>query len=82
MTVSCSLCGQSWERDPVLEVPCPVCPAEIGEQCKRPSGHPIWGGQPHSVRDRQAMKERQNYSKCTGTAHPSTALSDLPIFST
>ncbi len=38
MTVSCSNCGQTWERDPALEVSCPVCYVDVGERCKRPSG--------------------------------------------
>lgn len=33
-------CGKTWSRDPVLEVPCPVCGAPVGKPCqrKRPSG--------------------------------------------
>jgi len=38
MTVSCSNCGGIWARDPALEVPCPVCNANVGERCRRPSG--------------------------------------------
>jgi len=43
MTVYCQKpgCGRSWERDPILEVPCPACGAPIGAPCKRPSGHPM-----------------------------------------
>lgn len=37
--VSCNLCGQTWPRDPRLEVPCPECRAPIGRRCHRPSGH-------------------------------------------
>lgn len=44
-------CGKEWPRDPVLEVPCPECLAPIGVRCKRPSGHTIWGKEPHASRD-------------------------------
>lgn len=56
MTVICNRCGQEWERDPALEVPCPTCQAKVGQKCKRPSGHTVWGGQPHDERDRAAME--------------------------
>ncbi len=38
MTVSCTSCGQTWARDPALEVPCLVCNADVGEYCRRLSG--------------------------------------------
>ena len=44
-------CDRSWPRDPVLEVPCPTCQAEVGQVCRRPSGHPTWQGTPHADRD-------------------------------
>lgn len=44
-------CGKEWERDPALEVECPHCHAPIGVECKRPSGHRVWGGDPHPARD-------------------------------
>ena len=53
MTVRCSRCGQKWQRDPALEIPCPSCPAEIGEKCRRPSGHPA---SIHVDRDRRALE--------------------------
>ena len=83
MTVSCSNCGQSWERDPALEVSCPVCHADVGERCKRPSGHTVWGGQPHPERDRLAMQAVPGYGQCPlGKTQPAQAkLSALPIFS-
>lgn len=54
--VICSRCGEEWARDPALEVPCPTCSAPIGLNCKRPSGHGVWGDQPHAARDEAAMK--------------------------
>lgn len=30
---------------------CPSCDAKIGQRCKRPSGHGVWGGEPHDCRD-------------------------------
>lgn len=52
MTATCLKgCGREWTRDPVLEVECPECHAAVGVQCKRPSGHRLWGGEPHAARD-------------------------------
>ncbi len=56
MTVSCDRCGQSWRRDPALEVRCPDCGAQPGRKCRRPSEHGIFGGGLHAARDRAAMK--------------------------
>ena len=57
--VSCSACGQGWERDPALEVKCPTCIARIGTYCseQRPSGYRIRFGSTliHPARDQQAM---------------------------
>lgn len=47
-------CGRTWPRDPVLEVACPTCGAGVGQRCRRPSGHTVWGGEPHPERDRLA----------------------------
>ncbi|WP_251344581.1 zinc finger domain-containing protein [Haloplanus halophilus] len=65
MTVSCNrqACDRTWLRDPVLEVHCPSCGADIGTKCKRPSGH---GGNfvhPHAARDRLAVAEG-HYGHC------------------
>lgn len=52
MSATCNKgCGKTWPRDPVLEVECPDCRAPVGVQCKRPSGHRVWGGEPHPARD-------------------------------
>lgn len=50
--VSCNRCGQTWLRDPALEVECPQCRAPIGSPCKRPSGH---GCELHMSRDQAAL---------------------------
>jgi len=52
MPVSCSNCGDTWPRDPALEVPCPTCHARVGVKCRRPSGH---GCALHASRDQAAM---------------------------
>jgi hypothetical protein len=52
MSVTCSECGESWPRDPALEVPCPTCHARGGVRCRRPSGHPC---ELHHARDQAAM---------------------------
>lgn len=54
MSVRCSKCGETWPRDPALEVPCPQCGAKVGVQCRRPSGHNVPGGV-HASRDRAAV---------------------------
>jgi len=54
MTVTCKACGQTWSRDPALEVECPACSAKVGQKCRRPSGH---GCDIHSARDQCAMDE-------------------------
>lgn len=56
-------CGRSWPRDPALEVECPTCRAPIGSPCRRPSGHPIFGGSPHAARDLLADREG-HYGRC------------------
>jgi len=65
MTVSCNrqACDRTWPRDPVLEIECPSCGADVGTKCKRPSGH---GGNfvhPHAARDRRAVAEG-HYGNC------------------
>jgi hypothetical protein len=52
VSVTCRHCGQTWPRDPALEVPCPQCLAPIGVKCRRPSGH---GCDLHHSRDQAAM---------------------------
>lgn len=71
--ISCAKCGQSWDRDPALEVTCPVCKSKPGIKCKieRPSEHklnPAFCGLPdvHPLRDLLAMKKIPGYKKCTG----------------
>ena len=83
MTISCSICGQTWARDPALEVPCPVCNADVGERCRRPSGHTVWGGQPHPERDRLAMQTLPGYGQCPARVKQPTQpkRSTLPLFS-
>ncbi len=51
-TTSCGRpgCNVTWSRDPVLEVACPGCKANVGTPCKRPSGHKAWGNF-HAARD-------------------------------
>lgn len=67
MTVSCSSCGETWPRDPALEVPCPTCHAKIGQACKRPSGHKAMDV--HVARDKAAMKAGF-LRKCRGRRRP------------
>lgn len=59
MTISCNrkTCDRKWPYDPVLEIRCPTCGADIWTKCKRPSGH---GGNyvhPHAARDRFAVAD-------------------------
>jgi hypothetical protein len=49
---SCSLCGETWPRDPRLEVACPSCQRPVGQRCVRPSGH---GCDFHTTREQAAI---------------------------
>lgn len=64
MTVECETCGREWRRDPVLEVACPQCGADVGVKCRRPSGHPC---SVHASRDKKALREVDDYERCPGT---------------
>lgn len=59
--VTCRTCGETWPRDPAREVPCPMCKAKVGQQCRRPSGHRC---SVHEQRDRLAVKEVDGYGRC------------------
>lgn len=74
MSVFCHNCGQEWERDPALEVPCPKCNALVGHYCivRRPSGHTANFGLKtliHPQRDALAM-ERGYLQKCGAAPKP------------
>lgn len=56
-------CDKEWARDPALEISCPDCRVAIGVQCKRPSGHRVWGGEPHGARD-LAADAAGHYGAC------------------
>jgi len=64
MTASCSNCGQEWDRDPAIEVPCPTCDAAVGEKCSRPSDHSGSFVHPHVTRDDLAMESIASYGMC------------------
>lgn len=68
----CLRCGHSWDRDPVLEVACPVCKQGAGSPCvsRAPSGHvksrafgglKPWG---HDERDLLAAEQGHYDHKC------------------
>jgi hypothetical protein len=44
--VTCHACGETWPRDPVLEVECRVCHVRAGAFCNNPSGHKKMGFHP------------------------------------
>jgi hypothetical protein len=70
-------CGRTWERDPALEVACPVCAAAIGQPCprSRPSGHSAWGDWAHNERDLLAMATVAGYvHACPGRDVPDDPL--------
>jgi len=70
MSASCHLCGETWPRDPALEVACPMCGAGVGVRCVRPSGHRAWRHEPpHVERDRAALD--------AGVIRPCPAVSPL-----
>ncbi len=49
----CNVCGETWPRDPALEVACPVCKVRVGAWCKNPSGHKAM--RLHAERDGAAL---------------------------
>lgn len=60
--VSCKHCGQTWPRDPRLEVACPDCLADIGVRCRRPSGHGC--PEPHMGREELAIERGFMTRRC------------------
>jgi hypothetical protein len=83
MTVSCQHCGEEWERDPALEVPCPICNSMVGHYCghKRPSGHKVRFGSTliHPARD-QLATNRGFLQRCPAAMIPA-CLPDQPQLS-
>jgi Zn finger protein HypA/HybF involved in hydrogenase expression len=53
--VTCRTCNRTLPGDPTLEVECPVCGAEPGTKCSRPSEHSGNFVHPHAKRDRLAL---------------------------
>lgn len=62
-SATCDACGETWPRDPALEVACPICHVRVGTLCKRPSGHKAM--QLHRKRDQAALD--------AGKVHPCPA---------
>ena len=68
----CMVCDHHWDRDPVLEVACPVCKQKVGSPCvsRAPSGHvksgAFQGLQPwgHDERDLLAAEEGKYDHDC------------------
>lgn len=54
----CNRCGDQWEEDPRLSVPCPTCHARAGSRCRRPSGHSGLLIDPHAARKRAAFEAK------------------------
>ena len=69
---TCGGCGRQWPRDPVLEVACPACRADVGQSCavRRPSEHvhsPLFGGLAyygHDARELKAAAENKYACGC------------------
>lgn len=75
---TCRNCGQSWRRDPALEVACPECGAGVGSPCKRPSGHPLPYHDVHIPRDQLAL-DRGYIQRCPGApTHDVVAGAPMP----
>lgn len=64
---SCNVdsCSRTWERHPILEISCPSCNADVGELCKRPSGHPAQGdhGRFHNKRYYESL-DAGHFGEC------------------
>ena len=58
MTDQCTYlrCGQTWPRNPMLEVVCPTCGAPVGQYCRRPSGYSGPFVEFHVDREKVAME--------------------------
>lgn len=67
--VSCDLCGETWDTDPRLSVPCPQCSAPAGRNCRRPSGHPVMGTV-HIPREQAAVDAGLMSVYCSGAKTP------------
>ena len=63
MTLTCNACGREWPRHPALEVECPVCGADVGLGCRRPSGHAGPFIEPHTEREQLAV-DRKRLEMC------------------
>ena len=61
---SCSLCGETWDEHPFLQLPCPTCHARAGVWCVRPSGHSGPFIEIHVDRE-QAVLDAGLIKKCT-----------------
>lgn len=59
--MQCSKCGQTFEQDPALSVPCPSCGVDAGQRCERPSNHTC---RTHTGRDRLALVAVDEYEPC------------------
>lgn len=68
MTYYCSACGQEWDEHPFLQLPCPLCGAEAGAWCKRPSGHSGPFVDIHIARE-QAVLDAGLIEVCPAGAH-------------
>lgn len=71
--VTCQACGETWARDPILEVECPDCRVGPGVFCRRPSGHKA--SSYHASRDHAAIAAGA-YGICP--AGPSAAAAPQP----
>lgn len=64
---SCNVgsCDRTWDRHPILEISCPSCDADVGERCKRPSGHDVQGkhGRFHNQRYYDAL-DADHFGEC------------------
>jgi hypothetical protein len=65
----CRGCGQTWPRDPRLEVNCPRCGAAAGTSCRRPSGHAA--AEIHVEREQLAIDRGFLSAPCPASPHPS-----------
>jgi hypothetical protein len=64
--VDCLDCGHTFPVDPVLTVTCPACHVRPGQNCRRPSGHPIMSHTRfHDTRDLAADDAGAYDHKCT-----------------
>lgn len=71
----CDRCGRTWSIHPYSLVACPVCQAEVGRRCRRPSGHKGPAIDYHVEREQLAL-DLGLLTRCPGTSRQQRLFDD------